>query len=125
MTTTLLKPCPFCGGTQTEVTGEYGYVRRVRCNECEAQGPVETDPGIATDSWNRAVRREDRGELESCIGGASITNACAFMRCSFCLTSQTKAKRIIAGTGVFICDECVRLCGDIIEEGEDREDESQ
>ena len=35
-------------------------------------------------------------------------------RCSFCGTSQTKVKRLIAGPGIFICDECVALCNDII-----------
>jgi ATP-dependent protease Clp ATPase subunit len=31
-------------------------------------------------------------------------------RCSFCGKSQTEVKTLIAGPGVFICDECVQLC---------------
>jgi ATP-dependent protease Clp ATPase subunit len=31
-------------------------------------------------------------------------------RCSFCGKSQTEVKTLVAGPGVFICDECVRLC---------------
>jgi len=37
-------------------------------------------------------------------------------RCSFCGKSQTEAKKLIAGPGVFICDECVELCLPIIAE---------
>lgn len=37
-------------------------------------------------------------------------------RCSFCGKSQDQVKRIIAGPGVYICDECVELCGEIIKE---------
>ena len=38
------------------------------------------------------------------------------IRCSFCGKPQEVVKKIIAGPGVFICDECVGLCQDIIEE---------
>jgi ATP-dependent protease Clp ATPase subunit len=36
-------------------------------------------------------------------------------RCSFCGKAQTEVKTLVAGPGVFICDECVRLCRPIIE----------
>ena len=36
------------------------------------------------------------------------------VRCSFCGKPQSQAKRLISGTGVYICDECVELCMDII-----------
>jgi ATP-dependent protease Clp ATPase subunit len=35
-------------------------------------------------------------------------------RCSFCGKAQTEVKTLIAGPGVFICDECVELCRRII-----------
>src|ERR1700730_18018602 len=35
-------------------------------------------------------------------------------RCSFCGKAQTEVKTLVAGPGVFICDECVRLCQQII-----------
>lgn len=38
------------------------------------------------------------------------------VRCSFCGKPQEAVKKIIAGPGVFICDECVNLCVDIIDE---------
>ena len=36
--------------------------------------------------------------------------------CSFCGKSQHEVKKLIAGPSVFICDECVDLCNDIIKE---------
>jgi ATP-dependent Clp protease ATP-binding subunit ClpX len=45
--------------------------------------------------------------------------------CSFCGKSQHEVRKLIAGPSVFICDECVELCNDIIrEELEDRQDQS-
>ncbi|MDI3270012.1 MAG: ATP-dependent Clp protease ATP-binding subunit ClpX [Bacillota bacterium] len=38
------------------------------------------------------------------------------LKCSFCGKHQDQVKRLIAGPGVFICDECVELCNDIIQE---------
>ena len=39
------------------------------------------------------------------------------VKCSFCGKSQKQVKRLIAGPGVYICDDCVDLCTEIIEEG--------
>ena len=36
--------------------------------------------------------------------------------CSFCGKSQRQVKKLIAGPGVYICDECIDLCNDIIRE---------
>ena len=41
--------------------------------------------------------------------------------CSFCGKNQTEVKKLIAGPSVFICDECVDLCNDIIVEENDVE----
>ena len=38
------------------------------------------------------------------------------LKCSFCGKSQNQVKKLIAGPGVYICDECVELCNEIIEE---------
>jgi len=38
------------------------------------------------------------------------------LKCSFCGKSQKQVKKLIAGPGVYICDECVDLCNEIIEE---------
>ena len=40
----------------------------------------------------------------------------ALLRCSFCGKTQEEVKKIIAGPTVYICDECIDLCNDIMEE---------
>lgn len=39
-----------------------------------------------------------------------------FLKCSFCSKSQNQVKKLIAGPGVYICNECVDLCNEIIDE---------
>ena len=38
------------------------------------------------------------------------------LKCSFCGKMQEQVKKLIAGPGVYICDECIELCNEIIEE---------
>ena len=38
------------------------------------------------------------------------------LRCSFCNKSQEQVKKLIAGNGVYICDECIDICAEIIDE---------
>lgn len=46
------------------------------------------------------------------------------VRCSFCNKTQDQVRKLIAGpAGVFICDECIELCGDILEEEFEEEQE--
>ena len=40
----------------------------------------------------------------------------ALLKCSFCGKTQKQVKKLIAGPGVYICDECIDLCNEIIEE---------
>ena len=47
------------------------------------------------------------------------------LRCSFCGKSQNDVKKIIAGPTVYICNECVELCNDIMEEEWSKEQLSQ
>jgi predicted DNA-binding transcriptional regulator AlpA len=57
-------------------------------------------------SWVRPKRRSKRVE--------------ELMSCSFCSKTQKQVKKLIAGPGVYICNECIDLCNDIIvEEGVD------
>ncbi|NLG88972.1 MAG: ATP-dependent Clp protease ATP-binding subunit ClpX [Clostridiaceae bacterium] len=44
------------------------------------------------------------------------------LKCSFCGKAQEQVKRLVAGPGVYICDECIELCSEII--GEEFEDSS-
>ncbi len=47
------------------------------------------------------------------------------LRCSFCGKSQDEVKKLIAGPTVYICDECVELCNDIIAEEYEREESTR
>ena len=38
------------------------------------------------------------------------------LKCSFCGKSQDQVKKLIAGPEVYICDECVELCNEILDE---------
>ena len=47
---------------------------------------------------------------------AKFTEGGDLLKCSFCGKSQRQVKKLIAGPGVYICDECIDLCNEIIEE---------
>jgi ATP-dependent Clp protease ATP-binding subunit ClpX len=55
----------------------------------------------------------ERGKREDSYGGN--------LTCSFCGKSQKEVKKLIAGPGVYICDECIGLCNDIIAEEQDQD----
>ena len=38
------------------------------------------------------------------------------IKCSFCGKTQDQVRKLVAGPGVYICDECIELCNEIIEE---------
>lgn len=47
---------------------------------------------------------------------ARIGDGADLLKCSFCGKSQKQVKKLIAGPGVYICDECIELCNEIMEE---------
>ena len=47
---------------------------------------------------------------------AKFGDSTELLKCSFCGKSQKQVKKLIAGPGVYICDECIDLCNEIIEE---------
>ena len=47
---------------------------------------------------------------------ARIGDGGDLLKCSFCGKSQKQVKKLIAGPGVYICDECIDLCNEIIDE---------
>ncbi len=55
----------------------------------------------------------ESGSEMSKIGGSDTKNP---LYCSFCGKSQNEVRKLIAGPTVYICDECVELCLDIIGE---------
>ena len=58
-------------------------------------------PGTPDERTTHVARVGDGGDL---------------LKCSFCGKSQKQVKKLIAGPGVYICDECIDLCNEIIEE---------
>ncbi len=47
---------------------------------------------------------------------ARTVDAADMLKCSFCQKSQRQVKKLITGSGVYICNECIELCNEIIEE---------
>jgi len=68
--------------------------------------PVRQGRGGARARTGRARCRDDRPQADNTL------------YCSFCGKSQYDVRELIAGPTVFICDECVALCDDIIENEE-------
>ena len=56
-------------------------------------------------------------------GNGGKDNKDKIFHCSFCGKSQHEVRKLIAGPSVYVCDECVLLCNDIINE-EGREDKT-
>jgi ATP-dependent Clp protease ATP-binding subunit ClpX len=46
----------------------------------------------------------------------TLSESSEMLKCSFCGKSQKQVRKLIAGPGVYICDECIELCNEIIEE---------
>ena len=61
------------------------------------------------------MRRASRPPEEG-LRVARIGDGGDLLKCSFCGKSQKQVKKLIAGPGVYICDECIDLCNEIIEE---------
>ena len=54
---------------------------------------------------------------------ARIGESSELFKCSFCGKSQKQVKKLIAGPGVYICDECIDLCNDCLLYTSDAADE--
>ena len=54
-----LKPCPFCGNTETEIIYDDKCYTSVRCNRCYAQGPSTDGPHLSEIGWNNHVSEEN------------------------------------------------------------------
>ncbi len=68
---------------------------------CDTVGPARHGAATTRRGDRQVAKFGDTGEL---------------LKCSFCGKSQKQVKKLIAGPGVYICDECIDLCNEIIEE---------
>mgnify|MGYP000497372586 CR=1 FL=1 len=46
----------------------------------------------------------------------TLSETSELLKCTFCAKSQKQVRKLIAGPAVYICDECIELCNEIIEE---------
>ncbi len=68
------------------------------------------------DNWNVLAAKIEAARLRAASAGAGHEAAVKPLYCSFCGKSQHDVSKLIAGPSVFICDECVGICTDIIRE---------
>lgn len=54
-----------------------------------------------------------------CLTGAVEEYTTGEIFCDFCGKPQNEANRLIAGSDMYICDECARICGEILDEVEE------
>ncbi len=76
------------------------------------EGSSVAEPGRAGPGRRR--RGRSAGAMPVTTTGSKGTKVP--YRCSFCGKSQEQVRKLIAGQGVYICDECINLCQEIIEE---------
>ncbi len=80
------------------------------------------DKVLTSRTKSSGVAQRVNEDLEACrkrSGGEKL------LYCSFCGKSQHEVRKLIAGPSVFICDECIELCNDIIREETARRQERQ
>ena len=87
------------------------------------EGSSVTEPARCSDRRRRRRRPRNKAPGATRAGqGGSVTSTSSTKgpkvpyRCSFCGKSQEQVRKLIAGQGVYICDECINLCQEIIEE---------
>lgn len=103
--------CSFCGHYQSQVkkliAGPGVYI----CDECTELSMEIIEEELrkeGRDTPDHDHTHEETGQQIPKLGE---------LRCSFCGHYQSQVKRLITGPEVYICDECIELCGEIIEEG--------
>ena len=106
---------PDCAGTAPHPA------RRHRLTRCAGVGVQWVDGrrprgtvATARSTWSAPQAAPARDEGGSHV--ARIGDGGDLLKCSFCGKSQKQVKKLIAGPGVYICDECIDLCNEIIEE---------
>src|SRR4051795_2025598 len=90
--------------------GRTGHRARLLPQRRGGQGVQTHRPG------DREALASDSPALQGRRGMARPTDSNEQLLCSFCGKSQRQVKKLIAGPGVYICDECIDLCNEIIDE---------
>ncbi len=61
--------------------------------------------------------------FKGCDGMFKFNEEKGQLKCSFCGKTQTQVRKLVAGPGVYICDECIELCTEIVQEELAKDDE--
>ena len=84
--------------------------REARPSNKQSSGRVSPCRNLSDGAYNGTKRRRESSVV------ARPTDSNEQLLCSFCGKSQRQVKKLIAGPGVYICDECIDLCNEIIDE---------
>ncbi|GAA4687539.1 ATP-dependent Clp protease ATP-binding subunit ClpX [Streptomyces youssoufiensis] len=89
----------------------------VPCGSSRSKGGPHGGPGkVPSIGKHPGLRKRCRSQAKGKHLVARIGDGGDLLKCSFCGKSQKQVKKLIAGPGVYICDECIDLCNEIIEE---------
>lgn len=101
--------CSFCGSVQSEVRQLLGGPAVYICDRCV----YICAESIEEDEYEEVIEvplSELIAEVERAHGRvSSMKMGASPLRCSFCGRSQLQVNKLIAGPGVYVCDQCVRL----------------
>ena len=117
---TVFDRCPLDGVRRPGSSSGTARVAAARCrvrDQCCRQRLVRPSCTAREGHYEtRQVHRETHRRGQRSTVMARIGDGGDLLKCSFCGKSQKQVKKLIAGPGVYICDECIDLCNEIIEE---------
>ena len=112
---------------QLVVAREHGFSSWLKLKEfCEARDEyLQQKHRIGSGRWPSSRGETSAGPLvRRMAASVGIDDPDPAARlCRFCFKSQHQVRKFIAGTGVYICDECVETCTDLVNRDEDGEDD--
>lgn len=79
---------------------------------------------MTVEELESTLRKAFGSAWEERLGIPEIPEDVNRIRCSFCGKAQEEVAKIIAGATVYICNECVGICNEIVSEGEQPKDET-
>ena len=99
----------------------YGLMQKIGANRRDDVKPwmVEHTPNPPPTASSQAVRdvEDYSGEQEMPTSKESPTKERRkYARCSFCGKGQDQVRKLVAGPGVFICDQCISLCNEVLQD---------
>ena len=75
---------------------------------------VRARAALTGESYSAALRSFRRDPQEVRVSDIDVADESVLASCSFCKKDSRQVKRLVAGPGVYICDECVALCEQLV-----------